>query len=641
MNPDNQLPTTADWIPATFQALLEAAPDAMVIVDRDGSILLANQQAALLFGYEDRELTGQKVEILVPARFRSKHPGHRAGFFSEPRTRGMGVGLNLFGVRKDGGEFPVEISLSPAETPNGMVVISAIRDVSARKAEEDKFRALLEAAPDAMVIVDGRGKIVLVNSRTEELFGYRRKELLGYSVEVLLPVRLHGRHIHHWMDHVKEPRQRPMGAGFELFGLRKDGSEFPVEISLSPIQTSQGLLVSSAIRDLTVRKKAEDRFRGLLEAAPDAMVMVDSRGRITLVNAQTERLFQYTRAEMMGQPIEMMIPERYRNQHPRHRAGFFEEPRLRPMGVGLELFGLRKDGREFPVEISLSPLNTDDGTVVTAAIRDVTERKVAEAQIKKLHDELERALQRSDKLASTGRMVATIAHEINNPLDSLFNVMHLLRSNPTLNDTAKELVELAESEITRLSNLTRQTLAPHRESSRMAESKIAQVLDDVCALFDRQFYKAGIELRRDYRTDGEVLIPISDLRQVFTNLISNSIDAMEQGGRLDLTINNAPDGDVQVSIGDSGCGIAAEDIESIFNPFYTTKGEKGTGIGLWVVKGIVERLGGSIAVESSTSSQTGTCFTIKLPAHREAQEVRRPSDKKTASVQRVRDTDPT
>ena len=630
MDVENQPPTAAEWIPSTFRALLEAAPDAMVIVGPEGGILLANQQAAVLFGYDSRELIGQKVEILVPAQFRAKHPGHRAAFFSEPRPRGMGVGLNLMGVRKDGSEFPVEISLSPAETPNGVVVISAIRDVTARRAEEDKFRALLESAPDAMVIVDGRGKIVLVNSRTEEMFGYQRQELLGYSVEVLLPERFHGRHIGHRVSYVKDPRQRPMGAGLDLFGLRKDGSEFPVEISLSPIRTSEGLLVSSAIRDLTTRKKAEDKFRALLEAAPDAMVMVDNRGHITLVNAQAERLFQYSREEMIGQRIEMMIPERYRNQHPRHRTGFFGEPRFRPMGVGLELFGLRKDGREFPVEISLSPLHTDDGTVVTAAIRDVTERKLNEAQIKKLHDELERALQRSDKLASTGRMVATIAHEINNPLDSLFNVMHLLRSNPTLDETAKELVELAESEITRLSSLTRQTLAPHRESPNRAESKIAQVLDDVCALFERQFYKARIELRRDYRTEGEVRIPVSDLRQVFTNLISNAIDAMEQGGRLELTIKDAPEGNIEVSVGDNGYGIPAENVESIFNPFFTTKGDKGTGIGLWVVKGIVERVGGRIYVQSSTSGETGTCFTIKLPANVEAHEVRRSSGKRNA-----------
>jgi two-component system cell cycle sensor histidine kinase/response regulator CckA len=240
------------------------------------------------------------------------------------------------------------------------------------------FRALVDAAPDGIVVVNQEGRIVLVNLQTETQFGYSREELLGKPIEILVPDRFRGKHRGHRAGYMSSPGLRPMGASLDLYGLRKDGSEFPIEISLSPIQTDSGPLVSSAIRDITERKRAQQRILTLLDSAPDAMVVVGEAGRIVLVNSQTEKLFGYGRTELLGQPVEVLVPERFWKEHRKHRGKFMEHTQVRPMGAGLELYGLRKDGSEFPVEISLSPQLTEDGILVSSTIRDVTERKHVE-----------------------------------------------------------------------------------------------------------------------------------------------------------------------------------------------------------------------------------------------------------------------
>lgn len=250
-----------------FEGLFRFSPDAVVVSDREGRILQTNQQTERLFGYATDELIGQPIETLIPERFRSMHPAQRAGYTADPHTRPMGAGLELFGLRKDGTEFPVDIMLSSIDTPDGMVVLSVIRDISQRKRAEEalrrseaQLRAIFEHSPDAIIGTDARGKIIEVNEQVEKFFGYGRSELLGKSIESLMPERFRARHPQYRHDYHKTARTRPMGIGLELFGLRKDGTEFPVDIMLSPVDTAEGKMVLSVIRDLSEKKRAQEEL---------------------------------------------------------------------------------------------------------------------------------------------------------------------------------------------------------------------------------------------------------------------------------------------------------------------------------------------------------------------------------------------
>ena len=256
---------------------LDAAPDAIIVVDDRGRITRANPLAERMFRYAPGELIGQPIEVLVPQRFRREHVADRTSYLSEPHTRAMGAGQALTGVRRDGTEFPVEISLSPLRVSGATQVISIVRDLTDRLKAEQSFRGFLEAAPDAVVVVDRDGWIRIANPLAESMFGYTRDELLGQPVEILVPQRYRGRHVGEREQYVAAPRTRPMGLGRELLGVRKNGSEFPIEISLSPIETQQERLFISIIRDITERREAE-----LLRSFSSRLIAVqeDERKRI-------------------------------------------------------------------------------------------------------------------------------------------------------------------------------------------------------------------------------------------------------------------------------------------------------------------------------------------------------------------------
>jgi len=383
---------------AKYRGLLEAAPDAMVVVNHRGEIVLLNLQAEKQFGYHRHELVGQKVKNIIPEGFAERLVADGTRSAAEALAQQIGTGIELIARRKDGTEFPIELMLSPLESAEGILVTAAIRDISVRKEAEKhlarmegRYRGLLEAAPDAMVVVNQKGDIVLLNVQAEKQFGYRRDELVGQRVKNIIPKGFAERLIADEKRSVEDALAQQIGTGIELTGLRKNGSEFPIEIMLSPLESAEGILVTAAIRDINVRKEAEKhlarmegRYRGLLEAAPDAMVVVNQQGEIVLLNVQAEKQFGYSRDALIGQKVKNIIPEGFAERLIADEKRSVEDALAQQIGTGIELTGLRKNGSEFPIEIMLSPLESAEGIVVTAAIRDISVRKEAEKHLARM-----------------------------------------------------------------------------------------------------------------------------------------------------------------------------------------------------------------------------------------------------------------
>jgi len=350
-----------------------------------------NPAMEALTGYPRAELVGMDVTMLHPEAERElvEAEFRRAILRASPH-----FGLRI--QRKDGSSAPVAIWSSEKLNRAGRTLLigefrdmTAINDAVKHLAKmEARYRGLLEAAPDGMVVVNQGGEIALLNARAEGQFGYRRDELLGQKVTTIIPEGFADRLIADGTRTAAEALAQQIGTGIELNGLRKNGTSFPIEIMLSPLENDEGVLVTAAIRDITVRKDAEKRlakmearYRGLLEAAPDGMVVVNQRGEIVLLNARAESQFGYSRDELLGQKVTTIIPKGFAERLIADGTRTAAEALAQEIGTGIELNGRRKDGSEFPIEIMLSPLESNEGILVTAAIRDITLKKESEHQL--------------------------------------------------------------------------------------------------------------------------------------------------------------------------------------------------------------------------------------------------------------------
>jgi PAS domain S-box-containing protein len=483
---------------------------------------------------------------------------------------------------------------------------------------EARYRGLLEAAPDAMVVVNEGGEIVLLNLQAEKQFGYRRDELIGRKVTDIIPTGFAERLIADGSRSSAEALAQQIGTGIELVALRKDGGEFPIEIMLSPLGSPEGILVTAAIRDISLRKaaeelmkRAEQRYRGLLEAAPDAMVVVSQSGDIVLLNVQAERQFGYSRDELIGHPVTDIIPVGFAERLIADKLRSPEEARAQIIGAGIELVALRRDGVEFPIEIMLSPLESADGILVTAAIRDISLRKAAEAD---LIDKIAE-LNRSNEELSQFAYIAS--HDLQEPLRMVSSYTQLLakRYVGKLDSDADEFIGFAVDGASRMQRLIRDLLAYSRVGTNridLARVSSQKALDAALANLGGAVADSGAIVTSDRLPS--VYADKMQLVQLFQNLVGNGIKYNRQDvPRVHVSARRDGPGNWAFSIKDNGLGIEPEYFERIFGMFqrlHTRDQFSGTGIGLAICKKIVDRHGGSISVASEP--ERGATFTFSI-----------------------------
>jgi PAS domain S-box-containing protein len=470
-------------------------------------------------------------------------------------------------------------------------------------ADDRVLAQVVEFAPNGVAVTTAKGRIVLVNAELQRMFGYSRNQLLERSIEYLFPERFRAGHaLLRTGDGPDALRSRAMGTGRELFGRRADGTEFPIEIGVSTLQAPGETLVVETIVDISVRKRLERMFQRIVEAAPCSMVMVDLRGRIVLVNQQAEVMFGYERAELIGETLEILLPERFRASHLGHRQAFAAAPSMRQVGMGRDLTARRKDGTEFPVEVGLNPVAGDEGGLVLAAVTDITRRKAMELELEQANANLE-------------EFTYAASHDLKSPLHGIADLLGWIVEDLDGRQSADVTRNLGriDDRIRRLEHVIDDLLTYARAGTMSADVIAVDPRALIEGVLEIQPLPPGFQVTVDIEA-APFITAKTPLETVLRNLIGNAVKHHDRAsGHLRIHVADV-DRYCVFTVSDDGPGIPHAAREHVFRMFQALSASNGgsSGIGLALSKRLVESHGGRIALDSADGVR-GTSVCVSWP----------------------------
>lgn len=588
-----------------FEDIFESSKDAIGYAALDGAILLINQAFPKLTGFSREELLRMNARDLIP----EQHKEQRDHVVTQVIQTGEPVEYEINYLRKDGSQVPVSITVFAVKGDNGKPtgLAAIVRNLTERKEMQEKFRLLVESSPNGMLMVDKSGTILLVNRQIEQLFGYERAELIGQPVEILVPQHMQLHHAGDRKEFFAHSESRAMGKGRDLYGVRKDGKEFPLEIGLSPLHTQNGMRVLASVVDISERKRAErtlqkerDFIDAVLETAGALVVVLDREGRILRFNRACEQTTGYSSEEVVGRYVWdlFVLPDEVDGVR-----AVFEQLRGGEPRNDYENYWKGKGGFLRRISWSNTVLTDSNGMVdyIVAAGIDVTDLKKVQEQLRK-----------TERIAELGTLASGMAHEIGTPMNVILGRAEYLL-NRTADEGMKKGLTTIVTQVERITKVMNQLLAfARRKPAEYRPVDLGEIVGDSLEMFQERITQSRITVEQAIETNiPPVYADRDQITQVLINLIMNSLHAMPEAGRLRLSLNQE-DSHLLLGVSDTGHGMTEEIRSKIFEPFFTTKDfGKGTGLGLTVVKGIIEEHGGTIAVESVVGK--GTTFWIRLP----------------------------